>query len=69
MKAPSAWFVEILRVEGIDPSDYPDFVDAFCTRAAWAYSGELLSEEELDSFNAHAAEQISAWAREEAQCG
>lgn len=37
-------------VDGIDPKDYPDFVDAFIVYAEWS-DGVELTDEELDTLN------------------
>jgi len=36
-------------VDGIDPNDYPDFVDAYIYSAE--YDGEEMTEEQLDELN------------------
>jgi hypothetical protein len=35
-------------VEGADPSDYPDFSDAYFSEAFYEDTGDALTEEELD---------------------
>jgi hypothetical protein len=39
-----------VEVEGINTSDYPDFCDAYITKAAWS-DGTELTEDELDELN------------------
>lgn len=41
--------IENLEVEGIDPSDYPDFCDAYISYAE--IDGKPASDEELDELN------------------
>ncbi len=38
------------RIDGIDHSDYPDFVDAFISWATWD-DGTELTDDELDKIN------------------
>lgn len=38
-----------VRVDGIDPKDYPDFTDAFIDSAD--YDGEEMADEQLDEIN------------------
>lgn len=42
--------IKNVSVEGIDPRDYPDLVDAFITYAEWE-NGKPLTDEELDELN------------------
>lgn len=37
-----------IKIEGVDSSDYPDFVDAFITHAEWADGSGQLTDEELE---------------------
>jgi hypothetical protein len=39
-----------IEVSGINPGDYPDFVDAYISYAEWIGGGPL-SDEELDELN------------------
>lgn len=41
--------IESVEVEGIDPSDYPDFCDAYISYAE--IDGREATEEELDELN------------------
>ena len=41
--------IENMEFEGVDFSDYPDFVDAFLTAAD--YNGKELTEEQIDYIN------------------
>ena len=36
-----------IEIEGVDPSDYPDFCDAFISSATWKDTGEDLTDDEL----------------------
>lgn len=38
-----------VRVEGIDPKDYPDFCDAYISSAD--YDGKPMTEEQLEEIN------------------
>jgi hypothetical protein len=40
-----------VEVEDIEPSDYPDFCDAWVSAARWEDTGEPLSEPELEELN------------------
>lgn len=40
-----------VEVDGIDTSDYPDFVDAFIVYAE--YDGRPMTDEEIDELNDH----------------
>ena len=40
---------EDIEVEGVDPSDYPDFVDAYVVHAT--LNGRVLTEQQLDVLN------------------
>jgi len=46
-----------VSVDGIDASDYPDFVDAFIESAE--YNGEDMSEEMLDEINSDHLDFVS----------
>ena len=37
-----------INIEGVDPTDYPDFCDAFIGEAQWMNDGTALNDEELD---------------------
>jgi hypothetical protein len=41
--------IDNMEFEGVDFSDYPDFVDAFLTAAD--YNGKELTEEQIDYLN------------------
>ena len=41
--------IDNIEIEGIYPSDYPDFVDAFIASAD--YDGRPMTDEELDKLN------------------
>lgn len=41
--------IEIVNIGGIDPNDYPDFVDAYIESAV--YDGTFLTETQLDELN------------------
>ena len=36
------------EIDGVDPTDYPDFCDAYFSRAVFADNGEELTDIELD---------------------
>ena len=42
--------INTIEIEGIDTSDYPDFVDSFAAYAEWT-NGKELTDSELDDFN------------------
>lgn len=42
--------LESITVDGVDPSDYPDFSDAYIDYAEWD-NGLDLNDEELDELN------------------
>lgn len=42
--------VNTVEMDGVDPSDYPDFADIYVTYACWKNGTELL-EHELDMLN------------------
>ena len=42
--------IKSIKFENVDISDYPDFCDAFISKAKWK-NGNNLSEEELDELN------------------
>jgi len=46
---PQTAKIESVEVEGIDPSDYPDFCDAYISYAE--IDGREATEEELDELN------------------
>lgn len=46
---PKTAKIESVEVEGIDPSDYPDFCDAYISYAE--IDGREATEEELDELN------------------
>ena len=41
--------IEVLSIEGIDYSDYPDFCDAYIAEAV--YNNKPMTEDELDDLN------------------
>lgn len=43
--------VEEVEWMGIDFEDYPDFCDAYITRAIWSKTGKELSEDDLEELN------------------
>jgi hypothetical protein len=40
-----------IEVDGVDPRDYPDFCDAYVSRAFYDDTGEPLTESELEEFS------------------
>ncbi len=52
-----------IEVDGINKKDYPDFCDAYISRAFWKNGGEL-SEKDLDELNENGQfvhEQVWKW--------
>ena len=45
--------IEDIELEDIDYSDYPDFVDAYISKAYWIDTDKELTEEELDNLNSN----------------
>lgn len=43
--------VVITEIDGVDPSDYPDFCDAYIADAYWKDTGKVLTDEEIDMLN------------------
>ncbi len=43
--------LEIEEFDGIDFSDYPDFCDAYISKAYWIDTGEELSDDEMEELN------------------
>ena len=41
--------IESVEVEGIDHTDYPDYVDAFISYAE--YDGEIMTDDQLNELN------------------
>jgi hypothetical protein len=41
--------VEDLEVDGVDTRDYPDFCDAYFSRAIWVETGKELTDDELEA--------------------
>jgi len=37
-----------IEIDGVDARDYPDFCDAFISRAVWKETGAELTEDELE---------------------
>ena len=37
-----------VEIDGVDSRDYPDFCDAFISRAVWKETGVELTDDELD---------------------
>jgi len=48
-----------VEVEGVDSSDYPDFVDAFVTHAEWKNTGRPLNDEELERIDPAVAQEAA----------
>lgn len=40
-----------VELDGVDTSDYPDFVDAFVSSATWKATGVELTEDELENID------------------
>lgn len=54
-----------IEVDGVDPSDYPDFCDAYVSRAFYDDTGESLTEAELDEFTEDNSDVVSEMAFEQ----
>lgn len=52
------------EIDGVDPSDYPDFCDAYFIRAYFADSGLELDEEELNQLTEENGDVIMEMAAE-----
>ena len=50
--------VEVDGVEGVDPSDYPDFCDAHFVGARFVDTGEELTDEEYEELTDKYAEEL-----------
>lgn len=61
--------VDGIDIDGIDPSDYPDFCDAFICAAHWVDTGEDLSDEELEDLQECNQDMVYEMAYERACCG
>ena len=51
--------VENLQVSGVNPIDYPKFVDAFFDKGNWKDTGEELTAEQLDDLTADYPEIVN----------
>ena len=56
--------VENMEIDGVDTKDYPDFTDAFITKAQWVDTGKNLNEAELEEFKDNFPEVINEMAFE-----
>jgi len=52
------------EIEDIDMRDYPDFCDAYISSATWIDTGELLTEDELDTLNSGYSDLVNELAHE-----
>ena len=43
--------IKNIEFDGFDPSDYPDFCDAFIVYAEWDAIGTALTEKELEALD------------------
>lgn len=50
------------EVDGVDTRDYPDFADAFFSRALFADNGQELSEDQLDRLKDRYPDELYAMA-------
>lgn len=51
--------LENIRIDGIDPGDYPDLCDAYIASARWNATGEELTEEELTRIDPGEVNQLA----------
>lgn len=54
-----------IEVDGVDPRDYPDFCDAYVSRAFYDDTGEPLTDAELDEFTEANFDVVSEMAFEQ----
>jgi hypothetical protein len=47
-----------IEIEDIDPRDYPDFCDAYVSRAVWKDTGEELTDAELNELAETCSDQV-----------
>lgn len=47
-----------LEVEDIDARDYPDFCDAYVSRAVWKDTGIELTTDEIEEYNDKCSDQV-----------
>jgi hypothetical protein len=53
-----------IEVDGVDPTDYPDFCDVYFTSAIWDDTGEELNEHELEQLTSENPELLNELAHE-----
>lgn len=53
-----------VELSDVDPSDYPDFCDAYISYAVWSDTGEKLTENELEELNNENSDVINQLAFE-----
>ena len=56
--------IDGIEVDGVDTKDYPDFCDAYISRAVYADTGEELDEEELSTLTDENPELVNEMAIE-----
>jgi hypothetical protein len=54
-----------IEIDGVDPCDYPDFCDAYVSRAFYDDTGEPLTESELEEFTEVHSDMINEMAFEQ----
>ena len=53
-----------VEIDGVDPTDYPDFCDAYFTYAVYEDTGEELTDVELEELNDSYPEVVNEMAYE-----
>ena len=53
-----------VEIDGVDPTDYPDFCDAYFTYAVYEDTGEELTDAELEELNDSYPEVVNEMAYE-----
>ena len=53
-----------VEIDGVDPTDYPDFCDAYFTYAVYEDTGEELTDTELEELNDSYPEVVNEMAYE-----
>ncbi len=53
-----------VEVDGVDPSDYPDFCDAYFSHAVYADTKEELSDDELEELTEKNGDVVNEMAYE-----
>lgn len=53
-----------IYIDGVNPSDYPDFCDAFIAEAQWV-DGEMLNDAELEQLTQENGDLVNEMAHEQ----